>query len=367
MRNTVGKTNYTSVLHTEMSKLETSNRSILPSLERSGDMYLSEGKDNIIGFHISQSKLVGPKIRGSSKREKLRALTSIIRNHYNVSNGELELSNTILEHNKSKTSDYVSQVSRPPRSASENYRPGHRLFRPYTSELVDLGAKKQAKRWEKDPGKLAQITAALSHLFKKQGNTDNLRRYFVKWGIEEGTSQLRIPEFVKRLELMGFKISESEAVELANLLSITSEVDKNHIIDDTKAGIPLKELAIAASMIDDSTFKFKLANCEDNQFIKQTILGLEHDREIKNKEKLFKYRFCKFRDQIYNLLKDEKELNAGAVFKKLAYLGFSEKVLTPEEKTTFMDRYINDSQQFEAKLFYDDMNEYNPNKKLQVC
>lgn len=366
VRNRVGKTNYATVLDNEISKLEARSLSNLPALDKSGEIYMSHGKDSVIGSQFPLSRLAPPKLTGLSKREKLQRLTSMSKAAHRNTPGDQELNKTVDELNKSKTNGYLSLISQPPRSSSENWRPENTTLKAYVPEGVEIGAKKKTKQKENPKGKLSEVTSALSHLFQKQGNTDSLRRYFVKWGTEEGTSQLKIPEFVKRLELMGFNITESEANELATFLPDSSRTVNKEISRASRAGIPLKELAIAASMMEESSFRDKIEHCKDKQEIKDTIENLENERMTKHQQKLFKHRFSKYKDQIYNLLKDEKNLEDAKVFEKLAFLGFSERALSLEEKETFLTRYVTKDKEFRAKVFYSDMNDINPNKKMQV-
>jgi hypothetical protein len=361
-RNRIGRSNYQTALETQLALLDRVDRGV-PASEASVD----KGK-------LDPSKVERPhhgeaimRIRRPTRHEMRDRVKSLNQTCHHFVGGlnrsasklDISLTNTICNP--------LDITSRPPRSSIENVTDQSRRLRPYVPIPVDTGAKRPVDARTSERGKLANVAAAIKHILQKAGSVDNLRRHLMTWSREPGTNDIKPEEFVKRLELMGFNVTRGEVDCLAGMLRATADHTCQGLDGHTRHGIPMKELASAALLISDKEFEAKFNEGRDHRFLAEAIARTGESRSKARQDKMFVHRFCKFKDQIYNALKDEADLSPSSLFNRIGHLGFSLDAVTEADRAEFTRRYLSVDKTFDGRRFYDEMNEALPNKKMQVA
>lgn len=272
-----------------------------------------------------------------------------------------------LEFQSKKKTDVLSKLSRDADTTRVNFSTTSERFREQPKERNFEKKRFRKRSAQKIGGKLEPIMNALEQLHSKLGSTDYFRLYLQKWGSATDSSAVTLPDFVRRLDLMGYTITEGQAKEFASYLAKPGETTSTHDSDPSKVQmIPLKDLSLIGSLVKNPTNKEKLSHGVQSAVVHERLAELEKTRLDKLEDKLFKAKFSKIKDQIVNSLRHEEQLNEQKVFKLLGYLGLNSQTVDEKTREKFIKEYLDAEGRFKTEEFYRDMHAHWPNKTRQV-
>lgn len=261
---------------------------------------------------------------------------------------------------------YLTKLSKDPLMAK-----GELFTNPDRSMSVDKREYLENKRLlgalpPRSNGKLSEIIAALSQLHQKLGSTHHLRMYLQKWASPTDSSVVVVPNFVRSLELMGYNVTKEQAEAFARYIQEPEDHQIEGQAISSADRIPLKKLPLVAALAQNPAFKYKLETGTDWNEVRDHVNKLDKERVQVLDERLFKWRFCKYKDQIVNSLKDEEDLNEDKIFTIISHLGFNLQTTDAKLRSRFVADYVDEQGRFKTKPFYEDMNEILPNATRNV-
>jgi hypothetical protein len=367
LRAPVGSTNLTAVLKgriQEITSIHNQTRNELvqrdrvledgASLKAISDSHSSERQNLNFGVLKGNKRL--PAFRSSDYQKQLEDDTKS--QHHRAGHS--------LDMNVNSEENYLTKLSRDPflTKASQFGFSGR-------VKSVDHKENLEKKRFRRAPpdtrkGKLASIMAALEQIHTKLGSSDFMRMYLQRWASADHSSAISIPDFIHRLDLMGYSVSEDQAKSFAAYIMSTDQPAVSLKNGSEPTHIPLKDLSVIGALAKQTQFRSKLDSGTDSELVRASICKIEKSRQAGLEDRLFMARFGKVKDQVVTVLKDQEKLDEEKVFKLLAHVGLAVETVDDQHKKRFVSDYLDADGRLKVKDFYSDVEKIYPNKTRNV-